>query len=98
MYRVGFGGIKQKKKKKDWQQLLAQVPILKRKQKESTHCCLKPGVVINPARKFQQNQGAPGLSLVTLVHPCVGTIGNVQICSTSLHLKGAASLQPSGCL
>ena len=30
----GFGEIKQEKKKKDWQQLLAQVPILKKKKKE----------------------------------------------------------------
>ena len=30
----GFGKIKQKKKKEDWQQLLAQVPILKKKKKK----------------------------------------------------------------
>ena len=31
MYQGGFGEIKQeKKKKKDWQQLLAQVPIFKK--------------------------------------------------------------------
>ena len=30
----GFGEIKQKKIKKDWQQSLAQVPIFKKKQKQ----------------------------------------------------------------
>ena len=34
MYQGGFGEIKQKKKEKDWRQLLAQVPIFKKKKKE----------------------------------------------------------------
>lgn len=41
---------------------------------EGVHCCLKPGVLINPAmfgRESSLKQGNAGLSLMTVVYPCV---------------------------